>query len=144
MTYFYTVVTVSSAGVEGILSAAQQVTTYPSNMVLIPAGTFTMGSPTSEVGRDDNETQHSVTISKAFYMGRYEVTQKEWVAIMGSNPSYFTGDNLPVETVTWYDVVEYCNKLSEKEALTPVYTISGTNVTWNTGANGYRLPTEVE
>jgi formylglycine-generating enzyme required for sulfatase activity len=113
-------------------------------MVLIPAGTFTMGSPTSEAGRGSDETQHSVTISKAFFMGKYEVTQKEWVAVMGSNPSNWKGDNLPVEMVTWYEVVEYCNKLSVKEGLTPAYTISGTNVTWNKSANGYRLPTEAE
>jgi formylglycine-generating enzyme required for sulfatase activity len=83
-------------------------------------------------------------------MGKYEVTQKEYQEVMGTNPSNFKGDlpaqagNLPVEQVSWYDAVEYCNKRSQKEGLTPAYTINGTNVTWNRNANGYRLPTEAE
>jgi sulfatase modifying factor 1 len=94
-----------------------------------------------------------------FYVGKYEVTQKEWMAVMGNNPSKFTGDNLPVETVNWYDCVEYCNKRSIKDGLKPYYTIDknkrdpgNTNtidsikwtVTTNADANGYRLPTEAE
>ena len=82
----------------------------PSNFVRINGGTFTMGSPSTEVNRSSDEVQHTVTINKAFYMEKYEVTQKEWVEVMGSNPSYFKGDNLPVENVTWYDIIEYCNK----------------------------------
>jgi formylglycine-generating enzyme required for sulfatase activity len=77
-------------------------------------------------------------------MGKYEVTQKEYVALMGTNPSNFKGDNLPVEQVTWYDAVNYCNARSRSEGLTPAYTVSGTDVTWNRSANGYRLPTEAE
>lgn len=99
-----------------------------------------------------------VTIS-SFYIGKYEVTQKEWTEVMESNPSKFKGDNLPVEMVTWYESVEYCNKLSLKDALKPYYNIDrnkkDTNntcemddlkwtVTINPGANGYRLPTEAE
>jgi formylglycine-generating enzyme required for sulfatase activity len=103
-----------------------------------------MGSPSSEVSRIDNEVQHQVTISRPFYLSKHEVTQKEWVEVMGSNPSNFKGDDLPVECVSWYDVVEYCNKRSVKEGLTPAYTGSGTTVTWNQSANGYRLPTEAE
>jgi formylglycine-generating enzyme required for sulfatase activity len=114
------------------------------DMVRIQGGTFTMGSPSSERERYDNEgPQHRVTLS-SFYMGKYEVTQKEWQALMGTNPSYFKGDNLPVEYVSWYDAVNYCNARSKKEGLTPAYTVSGTNVTWNRKANGYRLPTEAE
>jgi formylglycine-generating enzyme required for sulfatase activity len=113
-------------------------------MVRIPGGTFTMGSPANEAGRDDEEgPQHEVTVS-TFYMGKYEVTQKEWVSVMGSNPSNWKGDNLPVERVSWYEALDYCNKLSELEGLTPAYTLSGTNVSWNGNANGYRLPTEAE
>ena len=63
---------------------------------------------------------------------------------MGSNPSNFKGDNLPVEQVLWYDAVKYCNKLSEHEGRTPAYTINGTLVSWNQRADGYRLPTEAE
>ncbi|MCX7984495.1 MAG: formylglycine-generating enzyme family protein [Bacteroidetes bacterium] len=94
-----------------------------------------------------------------FYIGRYEVTQREWREIMGSNPSRFRGDNLPVEMVSWYDCVEYCNRRSIREGLIPYYIINknvkdSTNtcetdslkwlVTINEGANGYRLPTEIE
>ena len=77
-------------------------------------------------------------------MGKYEVTQKEWSETMGSDPSTFKGDNLPVETVSWYDCVEYCNKRSIKEGLEPCYNIDKDTVTINEGTNGYRLPTEAE
>jgi formylglycine-generating enzyme required for sulfatase activity len=117
----------------------------PEGMVRINSGTFTMGSPASEKERYDWEgPQHQVTISKGFWMGKYEVTQKEWVAVMGSNPSYFKGDNLPVEQVSWNDVIDYCNKRSVKEGLTPAYTVSGSEVRWDKNASGYRLPTEAE
>ena len=115
---------------------------------LVNGGTFTMGSPTGETGRSANERQQrNVTVS-SFYMGRYLVTQKEYKEVMGDNPSYYKGDDLPVENISWFDAVEYCNKLSEKEGLTPAYTVSGSGkdrvVTWNRQANGYRLPTEAE
>jgi len=124
------------------------------NMVRIEGGTFTMGSPDDEVNRSSDEIQRQVTIN-AFWMGKYEVTQKEYQEVMGENPSWFKGDNLPVEMVTWFDAVEYCNKLSERELLTPVYTITGrtpatgypirdATVTVNWSNNGYRLPTEAE
>ncbi|MDR1218296.1 MAG: formylglycine-generating enzyme family protein [Treponema sp.] len=143
----------------GSLETAYGQDTIPANMVRIAGGTFTMGSPSTEVDRHDRETQHQVTISKPFSIGKYEVTQKEWGEVMGSNPSRFKGDNLPVEQVSWYDVIEYCNKRSEKEKLTPAYAIDKTRsdennrnrwdtvkwiVTWNRNANGYRLPTEAE
>jgi formylglycine-generating enzyme required for sulfatase activity len=106
-----------------------------------------MGSPLSEDDRGEDEEQHLVTIN-AFYIGMYEVTQREYQEIMGTNPSYNKGQNLPVEGVNWFDAVEYCNKLSYRDRLTPVYTIvgSGSNrvVTWDEEANGYRLPTEAE
>ena len=119
----------------------------PEGFVLIKGGTFTMGSPANELEREKNEVQHQVTVS-SFYMGKYEVTQKEYMEIMETNPSKFKGDNLPVEQVTWYDAVEYCNKRSQKEGFTPAYKINGSgysmSVTWNRSANGYRLPTEAE
>ena len=114
------------------------------NMVRIQGGTFMMGSPANESGRRNDEgPQRQVTVS-SFYMGKYEVTQKEYQEIMGTNPSKFKGDNLPVETVSWYDVIGYCNRRSQREGLTPAYTVNGTNVTWNRNANGYRMPTEAE
>jgi len=120
------------------------------DLVLVKGGTFT--------NIKSNLYRKGITISN-FYLGKYEVTQKEWVGVMGSNPSQFKGDNLPVEQVSWYDCVEYCNKRSIKEGLEPYYNIDKNKkdpdnesetdtvkwtVTINPGANGYRLPTEVE
>jgi formylglycine-generating enzyme required for sulfatase activity len=83
-------------------------------MVLIPAGTFMMGSPESEAERSSNETQHQVTISKPFYLGKYPVTQAQWQQVMGNNPSEFNGDKLlPVENVSWEDARAFCIKLKQ-------------------------------
>ena len=132
------------------------------NMARIPAGTFMMGSLATEPGRETNETQHSVTLTKSFYMGKYPVTQAQYEAVMGSNPSSFTGNNLPVEYVSWYDALVFCNKLSMMEGLTPAYSIdgktdpaewgavpTGSNAIWDavtivSGSTGYRLPTEAQ
>ena len=83
-------------------------------MVLIPAGTFMMGSPESEAERSRDETQHQVTISKPFYLGKYPVTQAQWQHLMETNPSEFNGDLLlPVENVSWDDTQAFCQKLKE-------------------------------
>lgn len=113
------------------------------NFVLITGGTFEMGSPETEAWRLEDEAQHTVTVSD-FYMSIYEVTQAEYAEVMGDNPSSFLGEVLPVEMVSWMDAVRYCNALSEKEGLTPAYTVEGQTVTWNRAADGYRLPTEAE
>ncbi len=124
--------------------------TYTSSIgmefVLIPSGSFTMGSPKSEEGRDDDEIQHEVVISKPFLAAKYEVTQGIWKKVMGKNPSHYKecGEDCPVEKVTWLDAVKFCNRLSEKEGLEPAYRIIQTIVTWNQSAKGYRLPTEAE
>lgn len=112
-------------------------------LVLLPGGTVTIGSPDNERQRQADETQHQVTLS-SFYVDPHEVTQKDYQAVMGTNPSHFRGDNLPVEQVTWYDAINYCNKLSEAQGLTPAYQIDGTTVTWDRTADGYRLLTEAE
>ena len=137
-------------------------------MVEIPEGSFLMGSPEDEPGSRDNERpQHTVTLS-TFSMSKYEVTQELYQAVTGVNPSYFQGTSddrivttgevqvrRPVENVTWFDAIEFCNKLSVIEGLTPVYTITGrtpstgypitaASVTPNWDANGYRLPTEAQ
>lgn len=94
----------------------------------------------SNVGLDKN----NLTIS-SFYMGKYEVTQKEWQAIMGDNPSSFIGEDLPVEQVSWYDAVDFCIKLSLKEGLMPAYKIyGGSEVNCILQSNGYRLPSIAE
>lgn len=115
------------------------------NMVFIKGGTFQMGSPESENWREKDETLHTVTLD-GFYISRYEVTQEEYERVMGKNPSAFKGQgkNLPVENVSWYDAVEFCNALSRAEGLSPAYRIDGENVEWNKIADGYRLPTESE
>lgn len=118
-------------------------TEMPDNFVFIQGGTFQMGSPESEAWRSADETQHSVTVSD-FYMSKYELTQKEYENVTGENPSNFTGENLPVENVSWMDAAAYCNARSEKEGLTPAYTIDGQSVSWDRSADGYRLPTEAE
>jgi formylglycine-generating enzyme required for sulfatase activity len=115
----------------------------PAGYVRISPGTFTMGSPTGEKGREDDETQHAVFVSRAFCMMALEVTQGEWQAAMGNNPSEFKncGANCPVEQVSWDDAVGYANALSRREELPECYsgsTFSGIS------CKGYRLPTEAE
>jgi formylglycine-generating enzyme required for sulfatase activity len=107
----------------------------PARLAWIAPGTFTMGSPTLEADRFSGEVQHTVTISQGFWMGKHEVTQGEYLAVMGSNPSYFTGDlQRPVEQVSWNDATNYCGKLTAQERgagrLPAGYE--------------YRLPTEAE
>jgi formylglycine-generating enzyme required for sulfatase activity len=123
------------------ISAAAQ--SRPGDFILVKGGTFTMGSSASEPERGQDETQHRVTVSD-FYIAASSVTQREYRELMGNNPSEFKGENLPVENVTWFDAVRFCNARSAREGLTPAYAISGEAVTWNRAANGYRLPTEAE
>ncbi|MCD8090409.1 MAG: SUMF1/EgtB/PvdO family nonheme iron enzyme [Clostridiales bacterium] len=112
-------------------------------LILLEGGTFTMGSPDNERQRGTDEVSHQVTVD-AFYVDAYEVTQQDYEAVMGENPSHFSGANLPVENVTWYEAVQYCNALSERRGLTPVYTIEGNTVSWDRRMDGYRLLTEAE
>jgi len=127
-------------GSGGRPAVQQGQTAVPAKMVLVEGGTFQMGSAN---GARNERPAHTVTV-KTFYIGKYEVTQKEWYEVMKSNPSQFMGDNLPVENVTWIDAIEFCNKLSVIEGLTPAYHGSGNNITCDWNANGYRLPTEAE
>lgn len=131
--------TIAPAGKEG----SSTLDNLPENFVLISGETFQMGSPADEAWRLEDETQHTVTVSD-FYMSIYELTQAEYQEIMGENPSNFSGDNLPVENVSWMDAIRYCNARSEKEGLVPAYEIDGRMITWNRSADGYRLPTEAE
>jgi formylglycine-generating enzyme required for sulfatase activity len=95
-------------------------------LVYIPPGEFIMGSPENEQHRRNNEKQHRVILTKGFWMGATEVTQRQWKTVMGNNPSKFDGPDLPVERVSWNDAVEFGKKLSRKEG------------------KRYRLPTEAE
>jgi formylglycine-generating enzyme required for sulfatase activity/predicted Ser/Thr protein kinase len=76
----------------------------PIRMCWIPPGQFMMGSPEDELGRQDDEVRHHVTLSKGFWMGMDPVTQLQWQSVMGSNPSHFIGEDLPVENVSWQDI----------------------------------------
>jgi uncharacterized repeat protein (TIGR02543 family) len=115
-------------------------------MVYVPGGSFQMGD-TAGGGYVWELPVHTVTMT-GFYMGKYEVTQAQYQSVMGTNPSELNGytdsPNRPVERVSWYDAVEFCNKLSEREGLQPVYTITSATVTVNWSNNGYRLPTEAQ
>ena len=155
---FMVAITVIAVGLTAMLALADDSpgkAPDSENLVLVKGGTFK--------NTKSNYYGKNVTVSD-FYIGRYEVTQKEWVKVMGSNPSKFRGDTLPVEMVTWYDAIEYCNKRSAREGLSPYYDINKVQkdpnnkpnprfgdldttkwtVTINAEANGYRLPTEAE
>jgi formylglycine-generating enzyme len=111
-------------------------------LIAVQGGSFDMGS---NDGDSDEKPIHSVTLSD-FYIGKYEVTQEQYEKVMGKNPSDFknSGKNAPVESVTWYDAVEFCNKLSEQEGLQKCYSGSGNSIKCDFSKNGYRLPTEAE
>ncbi len=113
--------------------------------VRIEPGEFMMGSSDEDKDARENEKpRHRVRITKPFYLGTYEVTQGQYNAVMGQNPSFFQGsDELPVEKVSWLDAVKFCNELSRREKRTPCYRIDGDQVSI-VGGIGYRLPTEAE
>ena len=100
----------------------------------IPPGSFMMGSPTSERGRDANEVQHEVVLTRGFFLSETECTQAQWEAVMGGNPSYFKGTERPVEQVSWEEAVEYCRKLTAKQRAEGILADG-----WE-----WRLPTEAE
>ena len=100
--------------------------------------------PNDDEASSDERPRHKVEISRDFYVGKYPVMQELWEAVMGNNPSKCKGDARPVEMVSWFDCVEFCNKLSELENKELAYTINGMNVTCNWTAKGYRLLTEGE
>ncbi len=108
-------------------------------MTKVAGGTFQMGSDDWEWAKP----VHTVTVD-SFYIGTYQVTQDIYKEVIGKNPSKWEGDKLPVEQVSWYDAVAYCNALSRKDGLDEVYTISETTVSCDWSKKGYRLPTEAE
>ena len=175
--YTFSVAATHSGGTGAASAASVAVRTADPEMALIPAGTFTMGSVVASiVGADQSDgltdaTPHAVTLS-AFYLGKTETTYADWVAVrtwardaargagvydFGATVGAGKGDAHPVQTVSWYDVVKWCNAKSERAGLTPVYytndaqtlvyrtadvAVTAGQVKW--GANGYRLPTEAE
>ncbi|MDR2398544.1 MAG: formylglycine-generating enzyme family protein [Spirochaetaceae bacterium] len=136
----------------------------PAQYVLVEGGSYLRGSPDVDFVAVNEQPQHEVRVS-SFYIGKYEVTQKEWKDIMGLTveeqhtisgqaAANFrgSGDDLPINFVNWKDAVEFCNRLSKKEGLTPAYTVTTGgdwlvptwDVEWNRSAEGWRLPTEAE
>jgi formylglycine-generating enzyme required for sulfatase activity len=134
----------------------------PGEWVVIRPGSFLMGAPGSEAGRDNDEVQHRVTLTRDFMLQATEVTQGQWRQVMGNNPSRFQGcgPNCPVEQVSWYDSLAYCNALSLIDGLAECYDLSActgtpgggsytcptSKIGWRRGLDcvGYRLPTEAE
>jgi formylglycine-generating enzyme required for sulfatase activity len=110
------------------------------DFVYCSPGTFTMGSPLNEPQRFSGETEHQVTLTRGFWMSRYEVTEERWAQVMGGSST----SQLPKVSVTWYEMLVFCNALSIQEGLTPAYEGSGSSWEWSQSANGYRLPTEAE
>ena len=111
--------------------------------VRLTGGSFWMGSPETENWRIEDEAGHEVTVS-SFYLSPYETTQEEYTRLMGNNPAAFRGEQLPVESISWLDAVQYANAKSAEAGLTPAYRINNDSVDWDRSANGYRLPTEAE
>jgi formylglycine-generating enzyme required for sulfatase activity len=115
----------------GTASAKVTVTVAPppagGSWIPLPAGTFKMGSPSSESCRATDETQHQVTLTHSFEIQATEVTQGQFQSVLGYNPSYFSscGSLCPVENVKWHEAVAYCNALSQKAALTSCYSCTG-------------------
>ena len=114
-------------------------------MERITAGEFLMGAlPTDQDAFPNEHPRHKVILSRSFYLGKYPIAQGLWNTIMDNNPSHFIGSTLPVEQVSWFQCIEFCNRLSLKDELNPAYTINGQNVQCDFDSEGYRLPTEAE
>jgi formylglycine-generating enzyme required for sulfatase activity len=140
----------------------------PPGFARVPSGTFTMGSPPGQPARNVDETLHDVTLTRSFCLAETEVSQDEWKVLLGTNPAWFSScANCPVERVSWWDAVAYCNALSAKEGLPPCYDVTGCTGSPGGGCppgatdclgayscldvafaglscRGYRLPTEAE
>ncbi len=122
------------------------------DFVLVPPGSFSMGSSPVHPDHQPDERQHNVEITRPFYLGATPISQRDWERVMGSNPAYLTnaGPDAPVETVSWWECLKLCNRLSELEGLEPAYTLEitreGQRRAWFQGLDGegYRLPTEAE
>ena len=117
-------------------------------MILVPKGNFVLGgNPSSPHTEEDELPQHNVTISNPFWVLNAPVMQGLYRSITGKNPAHFKNEDHPIEMVSWFDAIKFCNALSEKEGLMPCYEFKADdeeNVRWNRQANGFRLLTEAE
>jgi formylglycine-generating enzyme required for sulfatase activity len=114
--------------------------------IQLQPGVFLMGSPKSEDGRYPPEQLHEVKLTRSFWILQTEVTQELYERVMGKNPAKHVkcGPTCPVEEVSFFDAINFCNRLSEIEGLAPAYTLKGQQVVWHWGSPGYRLLTEAE
>jgi sulfatase modifying factor 1 len=118
------------------------ITTVPLvEMVEIKADSLDMGNVN---GLKAEQPVHRVGLTNSFWIGKYEINQRCWSAVMGSNPSIFKGKTFPVHNINWLDAVKFCNKLSETNNIKPYYLINNDTIRIDTGSTGYRLPTEAE
>ncbi len=140
--FFLLVILISGVIVACKKSPAEPETLAIIQKVLVEGGDFMMGNTLGNAGRDQLPP-HLVSIS-SFYLSKYEITEAQYQSIMGNNPSSSVNNNQPVEMVSWYDAVVFCNALTTREGLTPCYAINGKDITCNFSLNGYRLPTEAE
>lgn len=107
----------------------------------VPAGSFMMGS---ETGLAYEKPVHLVDITYSFLISKHEITQKQWLTLMDTNPSPFVGFDLPVSNISWVEAIHFCNKLSKMLGFDTCYSFRNGKVEWDTSANGFRLPTEAE
>lgn len=128
-------------------SAEQEAPAIDDGLILIEGGIFSMGSPDDEGWRGADENLHEVQVS-SFYLSPYEVTRDEYAQVMGSAPALEglegIGGEVAASGMTWLEAVAFCNALSERAGLDPVYAVDGGSVSWDRAASGYRLPTEAE
>ena len=174
-TYYYFVEVMATGGAVSMRSNVATVRviqpTLPVEMVWVPGGSFELGREIGTAGSGDTTPVSTVTLT-GFHIGKYPVTQAQYQAVMGTNPSWFSSDpaagevqeRRPVDSISRYDAIVFCNRLSMMEGLTPAYSINGStnpddwgnvpigwsnNATWNaatvvSGSSGYRLPTEAQ
>jgi formylglycine-generating enzyme required for sulfatase activity/serine/threonine protein kinase len=119
-----------------------KVANEPIDMVSIPASKYVIGSMESDA--DPDEFPIFLVNIPSFNIGKYEVTQKEWMMVFGTNPSQSVDNRRPVENISFFEVVEFCNAKSELDGFIPCYELKGTDIVCDFRANGYRLPTEAE
>jgi len=138
-------VRVNTADVTAADFKAKAVPTYEVPvMISMDPGTFMMGDVKGEPGAASANPQFQVTLTKGYWIGKYEVTQKQYESVVGDNPSEVKSPNRPVSNLSMQTAVAYCNALAAREGLEPAYSVDGTTITRNKSANGYRLPTEAE
>lgn len=140
-------VTVTSADVTGqdfVIAGDVVVPAHP-EMIAVQPGTFMMGGTRGTVGGTaETRPKHQVTITRPMLVAETEVTQEQFLSVMGINPSLVAVANGPVSCITFIEMLEYCNRLSDAEGLQRAYAITGESFNWDRNANGYRLPTEAE